>query len=366
MYRIHNNLVYTAIVLSAVFLLSGCSPIDQALAAARTDADTPSELQKQVEKPVVDEPNPLDILDAELKSIENELRGMTEEIESAPEEEAAVDPAPGPIVEDAAAKEPDQEIDPDREAVAQWLMDPSILDDPDAKYFLVVAREIAAIRSDMERLRQTMDAHHKGFVGDLQQENAQLRRELRRAYALRGDAGDLPMLPIQDSPFAEADRMWAESAPQGIEWTPPPGEMAQPIASGAGSALTENDGANVTAIVGSTDAQYAIIAEWGRTPEAASARGDDTTSMFGMIAVVSPQTSEEEVIALGHELREEYANYDNVNVSIFTDTQAAETYSKSNSLKDGVPLLRISKFRKTGEDAVYLNKDGADIDVTAR
>ncbi len=331
------------IALGLCLPLAGCGPLDLALA----DAELPAEVKESNPAPAVS-PSPLDLLEAELNGLEDSL--PTLEI-AAPVLDGPAEQDEPPVDDDTTAL-----IDPTNEAVSRWLMDPSLLDDPDAKHFMTVAREIAAIRQDIERLRQTMDAQMGGYYDDLQRENAELRRELRHAYTVRGGGQGMPMLPLDQS----AEGLWADTAPVGTVWDAPADidgadpEMAPLVANDPG----------ITAIVGSSDAQYAIIAEWGRSPEQVEALGTDASSLRGMVAVVPPDTSEEAIVQLGRELHAEHANYDNVNIQIFNDSTAAETYSKTNSMADGVPILRISKYRNSGEDKVYLSRDGVEVDVT--
>ena len=87
-------------------------------------------------------------------------------------------------------------------------------------------------------------------------------------------------------------------------------------------------------------------------------------SLRGMICVVPPGTSDEDLSALGRSLRQEFAQYDNLNIQVFGSTEAAQAYSQTNSTKKGGPVLQVSKFKASGDDSITLFHGGVGTAVT--
>ena len=103
---------------------------------------------------------------------------------------------------------------------------------------------------------------------------------------------------------------------------------------------------------------YAVIVEWGRTPEEAAAAGPEVNSLRGMICVVPEGTSDDELSDLGRSLRSDFAAYDNLNIQVFDNGDAANAYSQTNSTDKGGPVLHISRFKASGEDTVTIFRNG--------
>jgi hypothetical protein len=300
------------------------------------------------------------------------------------EEEKAADPThtPGYVTiisskslgNDKSPSTPSRSMLPGRAAPREsgpepWTLDPEILETPEGRYIATIAREMAALRQDVDRMRLRFDQTQGSRVNSLQQENERLRREVRRMYALRQqNGGSLPMLPERDSDLFSGlaeDAYGSRADSRRFDRPLPPFSTAPPAPTGAPPprSVAPNAPADPIALVGSSDSQYAVIAEWGRTPEAAVTAGTKVMSLRGMICVVPSGTSESDLTALARNLRQELAQYDNINIQIFDSAEAATAYSKTNSTEKGAPVLHISKFKASGEDTITLFRSGVAIPI---
>ena len=196
-----------------------------------------------------------------------------------------------------------------------------------------VSRELAALRLEVMRLRQSVEelsateGPPRGAT-TLEEQNAQLRELLDYAsehpevlrqggarYLDEIDNGDPPELPEQ------TDSIPPHSPPQ------------DPTVGPNG---------------------YSIVKEWGRTPEMVATLNAEVSTLKGMILVVSPVISNEELIGLGHELREEFAEYDNINIEVYNDLRAAQQYAETNVGDPKHRVLSVSKFGASGRDVILL------------
>lgn len=324
--------------------------------------------------PVVDAPpvsaipegsaHSVEALQSELLSLAERLASEMPAVEPAPpapaEPEVADAPEPAPASDDPFAPENLPEMGP-------WLADPELMNDPDARYFVAVAREIATMRADLERVRIRMDEMLGTEADMLRRENADLRRELAR---LRG--GDMGTEPgSYASPFA------AEGSPGAVRAASPAEAFEAAVADAAPLAPipsqtapmvepsaeltegTETRNENGMALVASSETSYAVIVEWGRTPEKAAAAGPDVQSLQGMICVVPDGTAEADLVGLGKQLQREYDAFDNINIQVFDSMEAAQAYAQTNSQEKGAPVLKVSRHRASGLNTFEVLRGGA-------
>lgn len=100
---------------------------------------------------------------------------------------------------------------------------------------------------------------------------------------------------------------------------------------------------------------YDIIKEWGRTPELAAKLGKDISTLIGRVIVVPPWSSDEQLIELGKELRDECADYDNINIEVFDDRVSALQFAESGVAADATRrVMTVSKYGDTGRDIILL------------
>jgi hypothetical protein len=178
--------------------------------------------------------------------------------------------------------------------------------------------EVAALRKKVEK---TLDI----LVKDLVAENTYLREKLGR-YEGSNMPAAVPR-PGEDA-MEDAPGPAEEAAP-----APPP----EPV---------------------STVKEMTTLAEWGRTPEEAVARGGDTTSLKGMIIVVPPDMDESALAELGRKLRKDFDAYDNINIELFNEVNAAQAFADTNRMSEHRHVLSISRHKPSGRDEVMLMRDG--------
>ena len=104
--------------------------------------------------------------------------------------------------------------------------------------------------------------------------------------------------------------------------------------------------------------EVTTLAEWGRTPEEAAARGGDATSLKGMIVVVPPDMDEAALIALGQKLRKDLEPYDNINVEVFNEVNTAQEFADTNRMSEERHVMTVSKHKVSGRDEILLIRDG--------
>lgn len=189
-----------------------------------------------------------------------------------------------------------------------------------------VLEEMAAMRASMEQLQQTLDLLVNSIMADLETENRQLREEMDRLRA-REAAGVLTLPGVPRPGPDLLTHMTSTTSETGSE----PAADAPPAAFG-----------------------FETLDEWGRTPDVAKQLGDNVTSLKGMVLVVPPNSLEEDLTNLGLDLRTDYANYDNINIEVFDDPEAAGAYINTQSVDTEHHVLSVSKHAASGRDLILL------------
>jgi len=198
--------------------------------------------------------------------------------------------------------------------------------------------------AENERLRFKVRqlARERDFLTrELESENERLRRHVRQLYRDHGVA--LPPVPTPDRGLIE-EVLEGASTPLGA---------APPSWPAAGAALPPQPTYEV-------DCQ--VVAEMGRTPEEAAALGDGVPSLKGMICCVPPDVGEEYLAALGRTIRAQLDPYDNINVEVFDDLDAARSFHEKHVAQPKHRVLSISRHRASGRD-VILRVRGDDTEV---
>ena len=97
---------------------------------------------------------------------------------------------------------------------------------------------------------------------------------------------------------------------------------------------------------------HVILQSWGRSPEEALQLGSGVASLKGMVVVVPEGSRREDVEDLGYRLREEYVAYDNLNIEVFDQEEAARLYAEERQNDPAHRILSVSRHRKSGRDIV--------------
>jgi hypothetical protein len=104
---------------------------------------------------------------------------------------------------------------------------------------------------------------------------------------------------------------------------------------------------------------YAVITEWGRSPQDVAQLGGKASSLKGMVCVVPDGSPNDQIIALGRFFRNEFKDYDNINIEVFDNRQVAQSYVETNNASPEHRVLSVSKHRQSGRDTILVLRDGA-------
>lgn len=191
-----------------------------------------------------------------------------------------------------------------------------------------LGRELAELRVSVTRLQDSLDRFMETVVLELREENRRLRRAVRLRY--EGRDGTLPSVPMPDRGLI--DSVIQEGAP-----AMPPLELAP---------------------LEPREFTYVIVREWGRTPEAAALLDGEVSSLKGMVVAVPDWGTDDDLIALGRGLREEFGSYDNLNIEVYDNLRAAQAAAAGEHQGADRRVLSISKFKDTGRDLILLLRGG--------
>lgn len=201
------------------------------------------------------------------------------------------------------------------------------------------ASEIAALRSEIADIRRLLDTLQETLdnrlqaITELEDENRRLRHALRVRYG-RAEAG-LPPVPMPDRDLIEA--VLNESIAK-------PGEPA--------------DSPNHP-----QEEPYTVVSEWGRSPEVVANLSGNVSSLIGMAIAVPEGTSQNDLKDLGRQLRKTYDAYDNINIEVYDDEEAARRYADEGSSTEAHRVLSISKHKHSERDAIIVFPNGMAVEV---
>ncbi len=249
-------------------------------------------------------------------------------------------PASAPV-EPNAAPVPSVESKPAREASSSWwgwITGGEAEEKPVARAEDVerLRSEVNALRQEISQLSETLNLMVNRVMADLEHENAQLREELRKVYG----SGAAPLPPQVPRPGGELlDHVLSEA----------------PLDSGAPAAAP--------AAPAAVSFGYTVLQEWGRSPEAAEELGANATSLKGMVCVVPKGSSRADLEAMGRELRKRYEQFNNINIEVFDDEEAAKEYAEQNKMRSAHRVLSVSKHQASGRDVILYYEGGATFEV---
>jgi hypothetical protein len=220
----------------------------------------------------------------------------------------------------------------------------------EAIYYEVLGRELADLRMDVARIEGKLSVYMEDYVAALRNENLELQREIQRLSMTRQDnlssGGMYKPIPgrryMEANPGSGLDGANSEQADAGV------------VAEDEGiMAIASNDGLN-----------YMLVKEWGRTATVAARSGDGAPSLKGMIGAVPPNTSEDDLVKLGQQLRVEFNDFDNINITMFDNAEIASVYAKTNKMASD-PILNIVKYPSEGRDDILVRRDGMLVKIAA-
>ncbi|MBI5093581.1 MAG: hypothetical protein HZB26_14200 [Candidatus Hydrogenedentes bacterium] len=221
-----------------------------------------------------------------------------------------------------------------------------------------VRRELEDLRYEVSQLRSDLDMYLGQYLSQLRQENEDLRRELQLARAGQGarafapDLFEMPPSPDGSPPggaFVPGSAPDTPTAPETPETAPKQDSKAAP---NEAVALAVHGGQN-----------YAVVTEWGRSPQDVAQIGGKASSLKGMVCVVPEGSSNDQVMALGRFFRGEFKDYDNINIEVFDNKDAAQKYVETNNASPEHRVLSVSKHRQSGRDTILVLRDGAMTEV---
>lgn len=196
-----------------------------------------------------------------------------------------------------------------------------------------LAAEVSELRAEVKRLQETIDLTISYVVGDLQEENRRLREEIARVYSATPGAAD----ESGDIVYLSPDSM---TVPE-----------------------TAVDNSEASAPVDFGDKGYAVIKEWGRSPEEVSTLGKGIPSLKGMICVAPANLDDAALTEIGRAIRTEFDAYDNMVIEVFDDETAAKAYAETNVRSTQHNVLSIQKDGASGRDHILLNRNGVSVAV---
>lgn len=208
-------------------------------------------------------------------------------------------------------------------------------------------------------VRAADDAQHEALI----QELAAVKAELAEIKAM--------IAGLQDAlAYCVAGQSPRQSAPAALPQAFGAGQSSRANyqAPGTPAPLEAPEGAE--AMLAGTPAEaesaaiaYTILREWGRSPSQAAELGEGVTSLKGMVIVVPPGVTADYLDRLGRDLHTQYSAFDNINIEVFDDPDAAEAFTQSNVANPAHRVLSISKHKASGRDVVLRTLDGITLEV---
>jgi hypothetical protein len=255
---------------------------------------------------------------------------------------------------EAENKEPAQPAQQEREepAIAQPAQEPTLEDEME---------ELSELKAQMLRMEQSLQTSLGTTITQLKEENEALKRELRDVYKETGKTA--PTVPTPDKALLEQvlkDPQKAAEDPAGVAEAVKEATEAAANPDAAKAALRRADPEVAKAV---KHRGFLAIAEWGREPEDAAKSNPPRASLKGLIGVINPGASDEELQALGRRLRNDYDKYDNINVEIFDDRATAEGFKSGQQIDEKRHVLSVSRYKASQRDVIVLLTGGKPVEI---
>ncbi len=219
-------------------------------------------------------------------------------------------------------------------------------------------QEVQTVQDELRLLQATLDLLINQIMADLREENELLRKEVQRLADLQESYGmpDPARVPrpgigiireVLDAQRGLEEESDLPSSPPILpETAEEPSEEPEPAAE-------EQEPAGPF--------EFTAVQEWGRSLEMVEELGGDASSLKGIIGVVPPGSRQEDIEQLGRDLRKEYDAYDNINIEVFDDEDAARQYAETQVGDPAHRVLSISKHAASGRDVIlYLGGEKAE------
>jgi hypothetical protein len=211
--------------------------------------------------------------------------------------------------------------------------------------------EVETMRDELRLLQATLDLLVNQVMGDLREENEFLRKELQRQHD--SPSSSPPNDPTRvPRPGIDLIREVLEAQPDFVPDTPP--EVPQPETVERVEISEEGEPEPFV---------FTIVQEWGRTPEDVEELGGDATSLKGMVGIVPSGSKEEDLEQLGRDLRKQFDVFDNINIEVFDDMEAAQRYYETQIGHSEHRMLSVSKHAASGRDVILYFHNGETIEV---
>jgi hypothetical protein len=223
--------------------------------------------------------------------------------------------------------------------------------------------EMQTLRDELRLLQSTLDLLINQIMEDQRKENEFLRQEIWRLNQQREEWGlpDQTRIPrpgigiirevLDGQDFYGQEDEFDEQKPlidfsQGAILLP--GDYND----------SEKDKEEEEAPGSGKASSYTILQEWGRDPDVVAEIGEGAASLKGMVGVVPAGSPRADVEQLGRELRKQYDEYDNINIELFDDEEAAQHYAQTQVGDSAHRVLSISKHATSGRDIILYIKKG--------
>ena len=197
-----------------------------------------------------------------------------------------------------------------------------------------VWREIQDLQLTLRQIQEVLDVKMLA-IAELEDENEKLRDALRVRYGR--ERSGLPPVPMPHREFIES------------------------VLSDLGN--ESENGGSVRPRTTSFAGDYTIVSQWGRSPEVAAELPGNVSSLVGLAVAVAPGLNPAELEALGRELRSTYNAYDNINIQVFDNVQAAKNYADLGKSAPRSLVLSISKHKHSERDKTVRFENGRAIEV---
>ena len=229
-------------------------------------------------------------------------------------------------------------------------------------------QEVQTVRDELRLLQATLDLLINQIMADLREENELLRKEVQRLADLQESYGmsDPTKVPrpgigiIREVLEAQRGLEMEGDVPSQPPILPETGEEGLDRSGTVAEEETE-PATDEEAQAESRPVEFVAVQEWGRSLEMVEELGGDATSLKGIIGAVPPRSRKVDIEQLGRDLRKEYEAYDNINIEVFDDEDAARQYAETQIGKPSHRVLSISKHAASGRDVIlYLGGEKAE------